>query len=46
MTVRVKSQEDIPQAIYQAEPGFVGVNIKRDSKGFTIRFEYTDERAE
>lgn len=43
MTVRVKNQEDIPQAIYQAEPGFVGVNIKRDSKGFTIRFDYTDD---
>lgn len=42
MTVRVKTQEEIPQAIYQAKPGYSGLNIKRDSKGYAITFDYGD----
>lgn len=40
--VKVQTQDEIPQAVYAADPGYTGVHVARDKKGYLITFEYGD----
>ena len=40
MTIEVDSQDEIPQALYTADPGFTGVHISRVGNKYRIELTY------